>query len=262
MSVYQRLFSRFELKYVMETEVANDFVARIVDNLDVDPHADDTGAYRVSSVYYDSPTYDCYWEKIDGLKDRRKVRVRRYLDADHELASLEIKQRIDRTIQKRRNMLPLEQVYSVVPPPDSWNRPTVEVEAETDLVKEVRGLVAHYDLIPQVMINYRRKAFQAKYDNGLRITIDSQLKCRQHNLDWADLADDDGVYFVPPGYVILEVKFNEVVPRWLTNHIAQFQCDLRRVSKYCEGIQLLVFDRDQEASDRTPAKIHSGVVNG
>lgn len=246
MADYQRLFSRFELKYVMRTEVADDFVSQIAEHLTLDSNAGDDGIYRVSSVYYDSRSYACYWEKIDGLKTRRKLRVRRYLDGKDDLASLEIKQRVDRTIQKRRTLLPLEEIFSLIPAPDTWNGAHVESREETPLMREVQELVTLYDLIPQVMINYRRKAFQAKYDHGLRVTIDSQLKCRQHNLDWTDHRDDDGVYFAPPGFVIMEIKFNEVVPRWLSLHVAQFQCDLRRVSKYCEGIETLVFNREDD----------------
>lgn len=34
--------------------------------------------YPVWSVYYDSSDLRFYWEKIEGLKFRRKLRIRRY----------------------------------------------------------------------------------------------------------------------------------------------------------------------------------------
>lgn len=42
-----------------------------------DPHAGPQG-YPVWSVYYDSSDLRLYWEKIEGLKFRRKLWFRRY----------------------------------------------------------------------------------------------------------------------------------------------------------------------------------------
>ena len=52
-----------------------------------------------------------------------------------------------------------------------------------------------------------------------------------------------GAFATVDDYAIVEIKFNEVIPRWLTSHVAQFECELRRVSKYCEGVETLVLDR-------------------
>lgn len=66
------------------------------------------GGYGVWSLYYDSPPeLRFYWEKIEGLKFRRKLRIRHYGDPvgvtdDSPPVCVEIKQRVNRVTQKRR----------------------------------------------------------------------------------------------------------------------------------------------------------------
>src|SRR5688572_4734555 len=71
-----------------------------------------TEGYSVVSLYYDSAELDFFWAKIEGLKFRRKVRLRIYPGDDItkvETGSIEIKQRINKTVQKCRLELPLDQ---------------------------------------------------------------------------------------------------------------------------------------------------------
>ena len=75
---YQRNFNRFELKYVIPHEEALAFVDGLGELLVPDPHTGPRGVYAISSTYYDSDGLVCFWEKVDGLKVRRKLRIRRY----------------------------------------------------------------------------------------------------------------------------------------------------------------------------------------
>ena len=36
---------------------------------------------------------------------------------------------------------------------------------------------------------------------------------------------------------LLEVKFNEVIPRWLCTCLNRFDLQIQRLSKYCQGIE-------------------------
>lgn len=239
---YQRSFNRFELKYVIPHEEARAFVEGLGELLEPDPNAGPDGLYRISSTYYDSDDWVCFWEKIDGLKVRRKLRVRRYEDTGGDHALVEIKQRIDRTVQKRRTRLPLETIFSVLPSPSGEARSDPGALAEDPVMAEALWLVAAHDLRPKINIRYQRRAFHAVHDPGLRITIDTRLVCRRHNLDWT--GDSDGeVYFLPADISVLEIKFNHSVPLWLTTWVAHFECELRRLSKYCAGVDTLVFGR-------------------
>jgi len=71
-----RKFNRFELKYLLTLQQAEEFKVALKAYLKPDEHGD--GRYALTSLYYDSPDLRCYWEKVDGVKFRRKLRIRRY----------------------------------------------------------------------------------------------------------------------------------------------------------------------------------------
>jgi hypothetical protein len=104
-----RKFNRFELKYLITLQQAEQFKSALRAYLTPDEHGHNNGRYALSSLYYDSPDLRCYWEKEYGLRFRRKLRIRRY-ETDEPLTEetpicLEIKQRVDRVTQKRRVVL-------------------------------------------------------------------------------------------------------------------------------------------------------------
>jgi SPX domain protein involved in polyphosphate accumulation len=235
MDQYQRHFNRFEFKYVMPFDSAMDFVSQISDKMAADSYAGENGAYKINSLYYDSEKLDFFWEKIEGIKVRRKLRVRTYGTEKPTDAFIEIKQRIDKTVQKMRVKMNYEQALEILDKKDPGN-------IKDGILNQALYLVDHYVLKPQAVISYDRYPFTGIYDQGLRITVDTNLRCqgdRPQEINSREFSP----YFFPPESSILEIKFNNSVPRWLTNHIGYFQCNLQRISKYCEGINKLGFNK-------------------
>ena len=109
-SAYVRSFNRYELKYLLSDAQARAFRADLATHSSPDPHSGGEG-YPVYSLYWDAPELTCFWEKLDGEKYRRKLRFRRYATGDQ--AFVEIKQRIDRTVQKRRTRLDLAEALAL-----------------------------------------------------------------------------------------------------------------------------------------------------
>ena len=101
-----RKFNRFELKYLLPLKAAEALKHDLRANLVPDDHGDEAGAYGLTSLYYDSPDFRFYWEKVDGIKFRRKLRIRCYAAAEpltpQTPVFVEIKQRHNRVTQKRR----------------------------------------------------------------------------------------------------------------------------------------------------------------
>ncbi len=106
-----RRFNRYELKYVIHASRIPALVDDLLYFMEPDSYGDGDGFYRVTSLYYDSPDLAAYRSKVEGLKFRRKLRVRIYPGNDIRgvtKAFAEIKQRYNRTVQKKRVTLPLE----------------------------------------------------------------------------------------------------------------------------------------------------------
>ncbi len=233
MSDYIRTFNRFELKYLLHHTQAREFVDRIGGHVDSDANVGDGGFYKVASVYYDSRSLMCYWEKIDGEKYRRKVRVRTYGPTPED-AFVEIKQRYNLSVQKRRCRFPIEVVNREMERMDRGGYSS-DVDPVFD---EVYNLRKRYRLEPKMLISYNRAAFFDKFKKDLRITIDRNIRCRSLNLDLTQHRTK-GVYAVPPTYMVLEVKFNEAIPRWICTVLNAMDLQVVRLSKYCEGVQAM-----------------------
>ena len=228
---YIRTFNRFELKYLIHYTQARELMRSMAPYVRTDANAGPGGYYKIASRYYDSADLRCYWEKVNGERFRRKVRLRTYGDSPKE-AFLEIKQRTNLSVQKRRSLHDLDALEQQM-----HLMQCGEYAAEDESVMdEVCNLVNRYRLEPKVIISYNRAAFFDLYRRDLRITFDRNIKCKTLGLDLKQNGFG-GKFVVPPTMYILEVKFNEVVPRWLCSCLNSLDLKVERVSKYCLGVE-------------------------
>jgi len=230
-SEYVRTFNRYELKYLVHHEVARRLTDMMQPHVRRDDNAGADGYYKIVSCYYDSPDLKCYWEKMDGEKYRRKVRVRTY-GTHPEEAFLEIKQRFAHNVQKRRLRAPYEEVSEMMQGicNDRYEAGRHEV------YDEVYWLARQYNLQPKLVVSYNRAAFFDQHKRDLRITFDRNVRCRNIDLDLREHRLR-GRWAIPPQFFILEVKFNEVMPRWIATCLNSLDLQIMRISKYCYGVE-------------------------
>ncbi|MEZ4767562.1 MAG: polyphosphate polymerase domain-containing protein [Caldilineales bacterium] len=229
---------RYEIKYIVRHDEAAELNRALSRFMLPDAHGDDQGHYQVTSLYYDTADYKAYWDKIDGHRNRRKLRVRIYGDqtvTSDTLCFVEIKHRLDRALQKRRLAVPYSAALKL---DEIENRVSPSSPEESAVLDEVLYLRDALQLQPTCVVGYRRSALEGhQYDAGLRVTFDTNLKYRIHELTlFADGQASDH-YFVPPEWCIMEVKVNHRAPLWLTQVIAEHQCVVRRISKYCTALE-------------------------
>jgi hypothetical protein len=229
-----RKFNRFELKYLLTLQQAERFKSALRAYLVPDEHGN--GRYALASLYYDSPDLRCYWEKEDGVKFRRKLRIRRYetgeVLTDESPVFLEIKQRIDRVTQKRRAVLPYSRALRLC------NDRQIPAHAPDDkaIIEEIYVFLWQYNLRPASLVRYVRQAFVGtEYDIGLRVTFDTSLSFQSHPLYLHE--QSSGLPMLPVNLVVMEIKVNERIPYWLTEMIAAHNLQMTRVSKYCRSIK-------------------------
>ncbi|MEV5407852.1 polyphosphate polymerase domain-containing protein [Thermopolyspora sp. NPDC052614] len=228
-------FNRYEIKYLVDVAVVDELRAEIERRLDRDRHCGEDG-YGVWSVYYDTRTLRFYWEKIEGLRFRRKLRVRHYGDrfgvhADTPVF-VEIKQRVNRVTQKRRVCLPYRDALLLCD-----GRRMVEHEpGQRAFLDEVLDLVCRLDLRATAITGYQRHAYLGRdADVGLRVTFDRRIRGRDRDFHLG--ADAENRFIVPPHKAIMEVKANERVPYWLTDLTAKRNLQVVRISKYCQSVE-------------------------
>ncbi|MGW1182621.1 VTC domain-containing protein [Streptomyces drozdowiczii] len=229
-------FNRYELKYLVPVEQAAELRDELGERMDRDLNSP-VGGYGVWSLYYDSPELRFYWEKIEGLKFRRKLRIRHYGDpagvTDDSPVCVEIKQRVNRVTQKRRITLPYGTARQLCD-----GRELVEHSPkERAFVHEVLDLVVRLNLRPTAMTGYQREALVGRAaDTGLRVTFDRRIRGRDRDFHFGQ-AGPENRFTVPPHMSVMEIKVNERTPHWITDLAARRNLSLIRVSKYVQSIE-------------------------
>jgi SPX domain protein involved in polyphosphate accumulation len=233
-------YSRYELKYLLTRGQAETLIeAMSTYEMEPDTQGDEWGRYLITSLYHDTEDYKSYWDKLEGHRFRRKVRIRVYGDqkvTPETRCFVEIKQRINKTLQKKRVVLP----YATAAALCAHGQ---EVEGEVSeaalaVIREVQYLNRTLDLQPSCVVTYHRVAFDGSaYDPGLRVTFDTNLKGRVHDLSLLSHGQAENHYFLPPEWSVMEIKVNHRVPFWLTELVGRYRCTLRRISKYCSALE-------------------------
>jgi len=231
-----RRFNRFELKYLVTLPQVARLKSALAAYLVPDEHSHEAGRYNLASLYYDSPDLRCYWEKVDGLKFRRKLRIRCYETGapltDDTAVFVEIKQRVDRVTQKRRAVLRYADARRLC---DDREIPA-HAEAERAIIAEAHAFLRQYDLRPTSIVRYTRQALiGVHYDIGLRVTFDTSVTAQADDLRLH--APPAGRLMLDGNWAVMEIKVNERLPYWLTELIAAHNLQVMRISKYCRSIE-------------------------
>ncbi|MDX2054652.1 MAG: polyphosphate polymerase domain-containing protein [Polyangiaceae bacterium] len=234
-----RRFNRFELKYIVPVAVRDALIADIRQQMSVDTFGQD-GVYNITSLYYDTEDLAAVRSKLDGIKYRRKVRVRAYgklPEGPDDLVMVEIKQRINRTVQKRRLALPLRDAYALCSGSLDLER-AWEDPADIDVASEITFLSRAQHLRPTAVVGYQRRAFVGgRYEPLLRVTFDQAIWCRPPTQLLSP--SEERHYMLPPEWMVLEVKTDHAIPSWVSRMLARHDVTLKRFSKYCAAALLL-----------------------
>ncbi|MFC8248162.1 polyphosphate polymerase domain-containing protein [Streptomyces chartreusis] len=229
-------FNRFELKYLVPVEQAAEIRDELAERMDRDLNSP-VGGYGVWSLYYDTPQLRFYWEKIEGLKFRRKLRIRHYGNpggvTDESPVCVEIKQRVNRVTQKRRINLPYGGARQLCD-----GREMIEHSPkESAFIQEVLELVVRLNLQPTAITGYQREALVGRNaDTGLRVTFDRRIRGRDRDFHFGT-PNPENRFTIPPHLSVMEIKVNERTPYWITDLAARRNLNLIRVSKYVQSIE-------------------------
>lgn len=228
-------FSRYECKYLVSEGKAVDLRDYIEPFVELDPFAarQANRRYEISSLYLDDKTFRLCGETLEGLRNRFKLRIRAYTDRPDDPVFFEVKKRRDRKISKERarvrrsDMLRLFNTGEV----STVNMTPREAGYYESFVSRMRWINA----VPKVLVRYDREAFHGMYDETVRVTFDRQLRSR--------MVDRPSQFFaagewnqVESRRVIVEMKFNNKYPPWLTEAIRLFRLERISYSKYVHSL--------------------------
>ncbi len=236
---------RLERKYYVPDSLVPEVRRFMEPYVELDPYAKGNGhdGYTVRSIYYDTPGMLFYHEKIDGIKIRKKLRIRGYNQgSNNPLVFLEIKRKDDRSISKNRASIYYSNVKDFLHNGDTqWLQKSEEVIGAEE-ARDARMFYYEYlkhNAGPVANIIYDREPYYSKFNINLRITLDKKVRS-SNRVDLSQLFDDRNVKPVFPGYTVLEVKsYSVTYPSWLEYLISTLDVRHRAISKYVNGVDAL-----------------------
>ena len=187
----------------------------------VDPHAVN-GAYRIRSLYFDDLNNTALWEKLDGVNERRKFRIR-YYNEDLSYIVLECKMKRDNVGCKLQERLSEEELRRIMAGDTAW----MAVSGRPLLVTLYTEMKAK-GLRPKCVVEYMRVPFVYGPGN-VRVTI-----------DWNIRTGPPGQFTNPRGLtlpvdgnpMLLEVKWDEYLPGVIRRAVALKSRGPTAFSKY------------------------------
>lgn len=167
-----------------------------------DIHAID-GKYFIRSLYFDDPLDTALREKLDGVNQREKFRIR-YYDLNTDLIHLEKKSKQNGLGNKAQADLTAEEAQAIVDGRLEWM-----ADSERALVRELYVKMRNQGLRPKTIVDYTREAFFYAPGNA-RVTLDYNIRTGLHCTDFLN----PDCITVPAGDapIILEVKWDEFLP--------------------------------------------------
>jgi|TARA_Y100000294_G_C8550107_1_gene334931 hypothetical protein len=230
-------FQRFEFKYVVPNQVALAIRDEVKEFLVLDPNLEKTGqeSYVVRSLYFDNPSADFFYEKTDGLKTRRKYRLRAYGSTRSAVSNFFLEQKgrhNEKTFKHRKpfDISELTHFYADGGIPWLENR-----FSEHQFIKDYVFDTIRRGLQPSVVVEYQRRPFISKQDVYFRITFDSDLTCLGSQELFPETQD---LLRCIPGCTVIELKFLRSIPRWFHRIIQNFELRRVSISKFVVGMKV------------------------
>ena len=218
---------RHELKFQItspQLEVLRHTVGRV---LNLDPNAKKNGgSYHIRSLYFDTAFDDALYDKIAGVKDRDKYRIRIYNLSD-AVIFMECKTKVGSLISKRSARITRDLAEQLMAA-DPTGLENTRSGLLRDVYREMRTRLLH----PVVIVDYEREAY-VHVAEEVRITFDMRVRTGLNSIDLFN-PHVPTVPVLDHDETILEVKYNRVLPPYIRD-LLSFACPeavQTAVSKY------------------------------
>lgn len=221
---------RNEIKYIIPYEKALKMSGILDQILQRDSYGEE-GRYIVRSQYYDSLDDQDLFDNLQGVMEKRKIRLRIYAP-DTEKVKLEYKCKSNTSGRKLSMTITREEARQMEQSQYDWLLKREEELASFLYVKMERSIY-----MPKTIVEYNRLAYTSPVSN-VRITFDTNLRGTQTPY---------GLFEYHPPYLpllndelaVMEVKFDHFLPEPIRHIIDGLNSVAEANSKYSGARMLL-----------------------
>lgn len=224
---------RNELKYLIN--IQEYYYLRNIFNgvLNTDEYSKGNNDYWIRSLYLDTLYDKEFNDKIIGVKDRKKLRLRIY-DTNTKKVKFEIKNRFDQYMLKETVSISREDAQVIC------RGESINFEKYNNSILHKVNYIIHTDYYkPSAIIDYEREAYTYPI-NSIRITFDKNIRATTSSFDLFS-KDISTVNLFNQPLVVLEVKYNNILPKFIRDILSSCKGDRLSISKYCIAKELLAF---------------------
>ena len=213
--------ARHEEKYIISYLQYAMLLQRAQQVLTPDVHGQQ-GSYVITSLYYDDFLDNALLEKLDGLPEHRKFRIRTY-DYSQRVVRLERKDKHGILTKKATAAICREEIGALC-------------DGQTDLAVfsgrayELAAQLRADGLQPSVAVRYRRDAFTFA-GSDLRLTFDTGLEAMAPDCRALFDSQITGIPVLGGDQVIMEIKYGQYCPAFV-RRLTDINCTQLSVSKY------------------------------
>lgn len=219
-----KLKFRHELKFFVNPHQSFIIRQRLKGLMKPDIHAGPMGEYHIRSLYFDDMRNKALHEKLGGVQDRIKYRIRIYNGQDR-IIHFEKKIKKDDYIAKVKEPLTRSMYDSILA-----GEYEVLHEPSKPFLMELYREIKHHLLRPKVIVDYVREPYICPNGN-VRITFDKDLRTGLHALDLFDNRLEP-VRAMDDNLTILEVKYDEYLPAFIQTALQLEGVIRQSASKY------------------------------
>ena len=215
---------RHELKYHITPAEMTVLRGVLKPVMQLDPNGDENNEYHIRSLYFDTIDDDALMEKIAGVGNRKKYRIRIYNHSD-EVIKLECKSKYGDLISKQSVTIPRDLAEQLIAgDPEGLQR--MRHPLFHDMFREMRTHL----LRPAVIVDYVREAYIHPAEE-VRVTFDKQLRTGLFSNDLFNKDIPTYPVFDTP-VEILEVKYDHFLPSHIQAILSGITAQRSAISKY------------------------------
>tara|TARA_Y100001970_G_C14209985_1_gene846318 strand:+ start:201 stop:899 length:699 start_codon:yes stop_codon:yes gene_type:complete len=219
-------FKRYEKKFLINSNQERKLKEIFNKTFFKDSSIKSNKGYYCLSIYFDDTDMSLMNAKVEGLKDRFKIRLRAYLNQvndDIKYWNLEIKNKKNSSVIKKKKRIENKDFERIMKS-QNYNL----------LFKNIFETTFKF-YKPTYVTFYFREAFESKIFDHCRITIDNNILCEKYFPNVLKKISQKRNYILDPRQKLLEVKYSSFLPNSISEILRSLNLDQITFSKYVDG---------------------------
>ena len=225
MNYYQRFEKKFFINLDQETKIKNKF-KKIFD-------LEFNNGYFCYSIYFDDFNYSTLKQKQEGLTQRHKIRLRTYFNDISKPTNkwnLEIKSKKNSKVKKNKKTFTNKEVMENLK------------KRNYSFFSNIFPETAKNYYRPVYVTYYFREAYVSQILPHCRLTFDKNIRCFKYNLDVLNNFKLDTDYLLHPKIILLELKYSNFLPYFISNFFQYLNLEQVTFSKYVDGYEKYILN--------------------